>query len=374
MNTKNLSRAVEKLVSQDPEGYYPGKSLVAWLERATDKDLWRINAFQLADELKAERTRLLATMIRLVHDGVLDLNWDFHCTECNAVAGSHRHLREATAGDHCPLCNVDFRNTLDKNVEVTFTPAANLYTVDRRFLDEQLKRTVELHKQKALTLPPVFASGLDCLHVPLFREMFESETLALRESLQIKQVCIMFTDIKGSTSLYERLGDSAAYGLIRDHFDILFRGIEDNDGVVVKTIGDSVMASFKRPADGVAAAVAIQSAFADFNRRENLRNEVLVKIGLHSGSTIMVNLNNRLDYFGQTVNMSARIQGTADGGDIIISSSVRNDPDSIDRLRGKVSSLGKRLVTLKGINGAQAVFRLNFEGDEARTRASAAAR
>ncbi len=360
MNTRNLAREVQRLVSADPEAHFPGSALVDWFLRAKDKDLWRINVFEAAGELSVDRARLLPTFIRLVQEGVLDLNWDYHCTECNAVAGTHRHLGEATAGNHCPLCNVDFRNTLDKNVEVTFTPNARLYTVERKFVEEQTRLTVQAHKEKRIRLPALFVSGMDCLHVPLFRELFETETLSLRESLSVGQVCIMFTDIKGSTALYDRLGDSAAYGLIRDHFDILFQRVEQNNGVIVKTIGDSVMASFKRPVDGVAAAIAIQAAFAGYNRREGLRNEILVKIGLHAGSTIMVNLNNRLDYFGQAVNMAARIQGTAGGGDIVISSEIRHDPASIARMRGHVTGLAKRIERLKGISEAQATYSLRF--------------
>lgn len=360
MSTKSLARAVERIVTGGDRELYPGEKLLSWIDRAKEADLIRINSFRVSDELKVERSPLLETCIRLVHEGVLDLNWDFHCTECNAVAGTHRHLQEATSGDHCPLCNVDFRNQLDRNVEVTFTPSARLYVVSRKFLDEQTRITVALHKEKKIRFPEVYVSGLDCLHVPLFRQIFETETLSLRESLRIGQVCIMFTDIKGSTALYDRLGDSAAYGMVRDHFDILFRTVEEHDGVIVKTIGDSVMASFKRPADGVAAAVAIQDAFGEYNRRANLRNEILVKVGLHAGSTIMVNLNNRLDYFGQAVNMAARIQNTAEGGEVIISDAVRTDRDAIEGLRGKVANLTKRLVELKGISGSHAVYRLNF--------------
>jgi class 3 adenylate cyclase len=128
--------------------------------------------------------------------------------------------------------------------------------------------------------------------------------------------------------------------------------------LIVKTIGDSVMASFKKPVDGVAAAMAIQKAFSAFNQR--LRDEILVKVGLHSGSTIMVNLNNRLDYFGQVVNIAARIQGTAGGGDIVISSDVRRDPASIERMKGQVKGLARRFETLKGISEAQEVFSLGF--------------
>ncbi len=261
MKTKRLARAVEKAVTADAEGHYPGKPLLGWFAQGNDGQLWRLNAFALADSLSVDRKRLLATLIRLVKEGILDLNWDFHCTTCNAVAGSHRHLREATARDHCPLCNMDFRNDLARNVEVTFTPSARLYPIDESFLGAQMERTAQLHREKKIRLPEVFVSGMDCLHVPLFREIFETETLSLRESLHISQVCIMFTDVKGSTALYERLGDSAAYALIRDHFDVLFRRVEDNGGVIVKTIGDSVMASFKRPADGIAAGDGYPGGF-----------------------------------------------------------------------------------------------------------------
>ncbi len=360
MNTRPIVRELDALMAKNADAYYPGKTLADWFSAAGDLELWRINTHALAATLSVDRTRLLTTFVRLVKDGVLDLNWDYHCTECNAVAGSHRHLSEATAGNHCPLCNVDFRNTLDRNVEVTFTPAVRLWSVSKGFLAEQTRQTVELHAKKAIRLPATFVSGMDCLHVPLFREIFETETLSFRESLQVGQVCIMFTDIKGSTALYEKRGDSAAYGLIRDHFDILFRMVEQNDGVIVKTIGDSVMASFKRPVDGVAAALAIQKAFAAFNRRENLRDQILVKIGLHAGATIMVNLNNRLDYFGQVVNIAARIQGTAEGGDIVISSEIRKDPASVQRMRGAVRGLAKRFENLKGITEAKEVYSLTF--------------
>ena len=270
------------------------------------------------------------------------------------------HSKEATAEDHCSLCKVSFRNELDRNVEVTFTPAERLWQVDRRFLDREMTQVVELHGQKKIRMPETFVSGMDCLHIPEFRAMFETESLSLRESLRINQVCIMFTDIKGSTALYERLGDAPAYALVRDHFDVLFRTVEQHGGVVVKTIGDSVMASFKSPGDGVEAALAIQEAFGEFNQREGLRGEVLVKIGIHAGGTIMVNLNNRVDYFGQVVNMAARIEGTAGGGEIVVSSAIRHDAPSLQRMRGKVRSLGRRLVTLKGITGEQEVFVLRF--------------
>jgi len=359
MGTGKLVRATRNALQDVGETSWPVAEIVDWIAGAKDRELWRINAFQLASDLQTDDKQLLEIFIHLVHDGVMDLNWDFHCTSCNAVAQSHHHLKDAGAQDHCPLCKADFKNTLDQNVEVTFTPAENLYTVSERFLADQRARTAELHARKAIPMPARYVSGLDCLHIPLFHDLFEHESLSLTESLQIRHVAIMFTDIKGSTALYDRLGDSAAYSLVRDHFEILFRVVREHGGIIVKTIGDAVMASFKRAADGAAASVAIQKAFEAFNRKENIRGQVLVKIGLHAGKTIAVNLNNRVDYFGQTVNMAARIQSTARGGEAIISQAVRSDRDAIRAVSGAVKSLTRMNTVLKGIQQSQMVYRLN---------------
>lgn len=360
MTTRNLVRALRAYEHNHPDDGGTASALPEWVGRSGDEELWRINAFRLADALGVNGKKLLETFIALTYEGIFELNWDFHCTECNARAGSHRHLGKATSVNHCPLCDVDFRNDLIRNVAVTFTPSPRYYAVAVRFLNQQSRRTVELHRAKQIRMPEPYVRGIDCLHVPLFREKFEAETLSLRESLRVGQVCIMFTDIKGSTALYDRLGDSAAYGLVRNHFEVLFEKIAENDGVVVKTIGDSVMASFKQPVDGVKAALAIQQSFRLINERQALQDEILVKIGLHSGSTIMVNLNNRIDYFGQTVNMAARVQSSADGGEVLVSEAVRRDAASVAALRGRVASLTKKLVVLKGIRGSRPIYRLNF--------------
>ena len=95
MKREKLLDEVGRRVDKEKDTYYPGQGLVDWLAEADDRGLWRINAYAAADALVVDRRRLLGTMIRLVRDGVFDLNWDFHCTHCNAVAGSHRHLKEA---------------------------------------------------------------------------------------------------------------------------------------------------------------------------------------------------------------------------------------------------------------------------------------
>jgi class 3 adenylate cyclase len=87
------------------------------------------------------------------------------------------------------------------------------------------------------------------------------------------------------------------------------------------------MASFGDPADAVKAALAMQTRIADFNRAHGAGDrELVLKIGVHVGAGVIVSLNERLDYFGSTVNMAARLQGQSAGGDIVLSRAVAEDP------------------------------------------------
>jgi class 3 adenylate cyclase len=109
---------------------------------------------------------------------------------------------------------------------------------------------------------------------------------------------------------------------------------------VVKTIGDAVMASFGDPADAVKAALAMHARIADF------AGELVLKICIHVGASVMVSLNERLDYFGSTVNMAARLQGQSEGGDIVLSRAVAQDPAVKPLLAGVPSRVES--VPLKG--------------------------
>ena len=84
--------------------------------------------------------------------------------------------------------------------------------------------------------------------------------------------------------------------------------IREHDGAIVKTIGDAVMAAFADPADAVRAAIAIQRRVAASTPTHG-GDAIVIKLGLHAGPCIAVTLNDRLDYFGSTVNLAARLQG-----------------------------------------------------------------
>lgn len=163
-----------------------------------------------------------------------------------------------------------------------------------------------------------------------FRDLFSDQLLRPGDEVAIQRVTLMFTDLRGSTALYEAIGDARAYGLVRDHFAFLTGIVREHDGAVVKTIGDAVMAAFVEPGQALAAALEIQQAVAEFNRSHAQAaggdDVVSIKVGIHEGACIAVTLNDRLDYFGTTVNMAARLEGQSRGGDIIVSTSLAKDP------------------------------------------------
>jgi class 3 adenylate cyclase len=159
-----------------------------------------------------------------------------------------------------------------------------------------------------------------------FRDLFSEDVLRPGDDVAVGHIALLFTDLKGSTALYRRIGDAAAYRLVRNHFAFLTEVVRDHEGTVVKTIGDAVMAAFIEDRQAVDAALAIQRRVQAFNTENGLTDGLVIKLGIHAGPTIAVTLNDRLDYFGSVVNMAARLQGQSLGGDLVVSETVAADP------------------------------------------------
>ena len=141
------------------------------------------------------------------------------------------------------------------------------------------------------------------------------------QRLKITSLTFLFTDLRGSTELYERVGDLAAFDLVRTHFGVLEEIVAAETGAVVKTIGDAVMATFPTPDRAVAAAMRTRDAMQRLNE-ERGGEDLLLKIGIHEGPCIAVSLNQRQDYFGQTVNIASRVQQLATAREIFATSAV----------------------------------------------------
>jgi adenylate cyclase len=195
-----------------------------------------------------------------------------------------------------------------------------------------------------------------------FRDLFSSEVLAPGQQVGVENVTILFSDLLGSTALYETVGDAHAYGQVNRHFDFLTKWIAKNSGSLVKTIGDAVMAVFHLPEHAMKAALDIQSHVDEFNYTAN--EGIVIKLGLHSGPTIAVNSNDRLDYFGRTVNIAARIQGESKGGDIVLSEQCY-EKEAVRKIIAQYpTSLDSFKTTLKGIDGEVDVTRVWLNKDK----------
>jgi class 3 adenylate cyclase len=182
-----------------------------------------------------------------------------------------------------------------------------------------------------------------------FRDVYRTDVLSIDQRLKITSLTFLFTDIKGSTELYERIGDLAAYDLIRAHFRILEDIVRDDSGSIVKTIGDSVMATFPTPIDAFRAALHMRQAMAGLNARHH-REDIILKIGLHVGPCLAVYVNERQDYFGHTVNVASRLQGLAKPLSILTTKTVVDDEACSAMIREQRLVIKHERSALRGIH------------------------
>ncbi len=181
----------------------------------------------------------------------------------------------------------------------------------------------------------------------VFRDLFAREALRPGEQIEVGSLCVLFTDLLESTRMYREIGDAKAFGLVMRHFDVLKRHIADEDGALVKTIGDAVLAVFRRP---VSAVRALLKASRELAQPPGDGHPLVLKAGIHFGPCIAVTLNDRLDYFGSTVNITARLVGLCSGGDVVISSEVRGDSEVEAWLKEAGHSVENLKAALKGFD------------------------
>jgi class 3 adenylate cyclase len=193
------------------------------------------------------------------------------------------------------------------------------------------------------------ATALDVVALPGYADLFTADVLAPGERIAVRRVTILFSDLRGSTALYRRVGDAAAYALVRDHFRAVRAAIRAHHGMFVKTIGDAVMASFRTPAAAVAAAVDMHRAVGRLAVPAGC-DPLVLKTGVHEGPSIVVNAGGLLDFFGTTTNLAARAQHEARGGDVILSAAVAADED-VARVLADVPHAAEAFdATLKGFD------------------------
>src|SRR5882757_6873537 len=190
-----------------------------------------------------------------------------------------------------------------------------------------------------------------------FRDVFKADNLNIDQRLKITSLTFLFTDLKGSTALYERVGDLAAFDLVRAHFHALLEIISSEKGAVVKTIGDAVMATFIKPEHALAAGLKMRAAMDKLNK-ERGRKDLIIKVGIHEGPCLAVMLNERQDYFGQTVNIAARVQGLSTSQAIHITGPVIDAPAVAAILRREAITPIQKQAALRGIADKIVVYEI----------------
>jgi class 3 adenylate cyclase len=194
-----------------------------------------------------------------------------------------------------------------------------------------------------------------------FRDLFGKEALAPGLQLVIQRIAFLFTDLTGSTALYQAIGQARAFRLVQDHFTILLEVIAAHNGALVKTIGDAVMATFPTGIDAFRAAIVMQR---EIDRLDvgDVRDAVdlgrFLKIGVHEGPCIAVGANERLDYFGTTINVAARVQSEAHGGEVVVTTEIFELPAVQDALRQDGLTATQSEARLRGVREPVRLYRI----------------
>lgn len=211
----------------------------------------------------------------------------------------------------------------------------------------------------------VYATRAATAHIvttlPEFRRDFSSDLLRPGTTLRVARVALLFTDLTDSTALYARVGDAKAFKVVHEHFDLLLGIIAAHRGTLVKTIGDAVMAAFVEERDAVAAAVEMLERFPEFRGSLPEAGHTFLKVGVFAGPCYVVTANGILDYFGQTVNTAARLQGAAGAGEVLLVESVADEALESGWL-GRHAPGERFEAALKGLDAPLRVARIHVDG------------
>jgi adenylate cyclase len=192
-----------------------------------------------------------------------------------------------------------------------------------------------------------------------FRDLFASEVISPDEQVTIGSQVILFTDLRGSTALYHGIGDGPAYALVRNHFSILTDAISSHHGSVVKTIGDAVMAVFSRADEALAA---VQESFRKLDAApDGPVNPKSLKCSLHAGPCLAVNANDKLDFFGTTVNLASRMVECCQGGDLVISDEFHQRPETVRFLQQGGYDPKPMEIQHRGFDSPHRVWRIGMQ-------------
>lgn len=216
------------------------------------------------------------------------------------------------------------------------------------YLDEAVWRVVQWHASVPTDTEQTIGVELTTSLSQLLESLDQDVESLLRRRFRADTVTLLFSDIEESTSLIRAMGDAVWTDVVHRHFADLKRIASEQNGVVVKTIGDGGMLAFESAGQAIRAGSEIEHSVVLFDLPEDLR----VRIGIHAGDTLYEDG----DYFGQTVNKAARIAAAAEGGQVLVSDVVRGLVEQSAEF-----AFGDPIhVELKGLPGRHTVYALQM--------------
>ncbi len=329
-------------------------------------ELDRIHVKKVSRELNYPIANVIEECVAMVRKGDMSISWDVVCPHCRGVRATNSLLSSLQEENKCDPCGVTFNLETKEAVEVVFhlSPGFReipklVYCAAEPAKKKHIKLIQEVKpgeiKEFSLDLPTgryrlrrkdhaskminagenqldikLSEPGLytleeawwfddrllvgEALSDPSIRHLISEDHLNIGLKLNVGTQVILFTDIVGSTPFYQQVGDAVALQIVQTHYQEVAKIIEAHGGAVVKFIGDAVMAAYPSLERAMESAIAIHKSF-DGSRKEF---PIKLRASLHEGNVLCANLNVGVDYFGSTVNRSAKIQKYADSMEIAV--------------------------------------------------------
>lgn len=397
--------------------------IVELLRDRADEAVTAMRPFELAHAWGADPREVLRAFLHAARAGLVDLNWQLNCPVCRVGAGRARTLTDVARRVHCDECDISFDLDFAANIEAVFAanPAIRavrpeIYCAGTPFVRPHVYALFQIEpggerslasrpsgallvralgRQRQLVVEPdarvavaIDESGLsmqpdagelrivnrsslpttvlvermgatanlvrgtDLITLREFHDLFGTEAPAAGIDLQVGTLCVVFTDVVGSMALYERLGDSAAYALVQDHFRAAHDVVARHEGSLIKTLGDGMMLCFAKPDQALAAALELATQVG----------ELAIRVGVHQGPCYIIRANDRLDLFGTTINVAARLCRLAAGGQVVASAGFLAH-ESVQQLLGRERVQVQRLQSqLKGFSAMYQVAAIDTHG------------
>ncbi len=296
-------------------------ALSTFLAQAAERELYQANPRHWARQIGLDERTLLALIVAGVREELFELAWQAVCPMCKLYNRASNTLGGILQMHYCENCNHGFEVYLDEGIILTVS------------VTEALRR---LSATKRLDL--VFRDWINVQHgqipalafiiLPAFQELSDQQTIPVGQWLGVKRMTVLCLGLRDTAAIYHKHGDAQAYRWVAEYFQEIFNAATREKGMVVRTRGDDVLGVFPDAANALQVLADALVSLSQLNTQVRLTgSEALhLKAGLHTGSGIVASLNGRLDYFGETVNLAARLSELVQDNEVTISQTILNDP------------------------------------------------